>query len=116
MTTSPIIETVELGFPWVGLDPFIMTVHHVDHYPAGDAQLGPVASLASTRQDMQASFSPDGRQVAFLSNRGGANQIWVASWPGGRPAPVPTGNETVLAFDWAPRHFSDDSSVRTLPR
>ena len=24
---NPIVDTVELGFPWVGLDPFIMTVH-----------------------------------------------------------------------------------------
>jgi redox-sensitive bicupin YhaK (pirin superfamily) len=42
---NPIIKTVELGFPWTGLDPFIMTVHHVDHYPAGNDELGPTASL-----------------------------------------------------------------------
>ena len=47
--TSPIIKVEELGFPWVGLDPFIMTVHHVDHYPAGNDQLGPVTSLAGRR-------------------------------------------------------------------
>ncbi len=44
-----IIETVKLEFPWVGLDPFIMTVHHVDHYPAGNAELGPIGSLAGRR-------------------------------------------------------------------
>jgi redox-sensitive bicupin YhaK (pirin superfamily) len=47
--TSPIIETVELGFPWTGLDPFIMTVHHVDHYPAGNDHLGPAAALTGRR-------------------------------------------------------------------
>jgi redox-sensitive bicupin YhaK (pirin superfamily) len=36
---------VELGFPWPGLDPFIFTVHHVDHYPEGNDVLGPAASL-----------------------------------------------------------------------
>ncbi len=46
MPTNPIIEIVELGFPWVGLDPFIMTVHHVDEYPEGNEQLGPVTALA----------------------------------------------------------------------
>jgi redox-sensitive bicupin YhaK (pirin superfamily) len=46
MTANPIIEVVELGFPWMGLDPFIMTMHHVDHYPAGNDQLGPLAPLA----------------------------------------------------------------------
>lgn len=42
---EPVAEIVELGFPWRGLDPFIFTVHHVDAYPAGNDQLGPVASL-----------------------------------------------------------------------
>jgi redox-sensitive bicupin YhaK (pirin superfamily) len=41
-----VIELVELGFPWEGLDPFIFTVHHVDAYPAGNEDLGPDESLA----------------------------------------------------------------------
>lgn len=32
--------------PWPTLDPFLFCVHHVDHYPAGDAHMGPAASLA----------------------------------------------------------------------
>ena len=44
MTTS-IIRLVEQGMPWTGLDPFIFTVHHVDDYPAGSADLGPAVSL-----------------------------------------------------------------------
>jgi hypothetical protein len=47
--SSPIIKVEELGFPWVGLDPFIMTVHHVDHYPAGNDLLGPAAPLGGRR-------------------------------------------------------------------
>jgi hypothetical protein len=47
--TSPIIKTEELGFPWVGLDPFLMTVHHVDHYPSGNELLGPVEPLDGRR-------------------------------------------------------------------
>jgi redox-sensitive bicupin YhaK (pirin superfamily) len=35
-----------LGFPWEALDPFLFCVHHVDHYPAGNAEMGPQASLA----------------------------------------------------------------------
>ena len=53
---DPVIETVDLGFPWTGLDPFIFTVHHVDHYPAGNEELGPPrADLAGRR--MGADFS-----------------------------------------------------------
>ncbi|MFZ0014096.1 MAG: pirin family protein [Acidimicrobiia bacterium] len=42
---SAIKELVQLGFPWEGFDPFLFTVHHVDHYPAGDDRLGPATSL-----------------------------------------------------------------------
>src|SRR3954465_14017261 len=35
-----------LGFPWVTEDPFLFCVYHLDQYPAGNAQLGPQASLA----------------------------------------------------------------------
>ncbi|MEZ5154038.1 pirin family protein [Rhodococcus zopfii] len=34
-----------LGRPWRALDPFLFAMHHVDHYPAGTANLGP-ASVA----------------------------------------------------------------------
>ena len=44
-----------LGFPWVTADPFLFCVHHRDHYPRGDAQLAPVASLAG--RELGADFS-----------------------------------------------------------
>jgi redox-sensitive bicupin YhaK (pirin superfamily) len=34
-----------LGFNWDTSDPFIFCVHHLDHYPRGNDQLGPAASL-----------------------------------------------------------------------
>jgi hypothetical protein len=48
-----------LGFTWETTDPFLFCVHHLDHYPRGNDQLGPAASLAgrnlgqdfSTRND-----------------------------------------------------------------
>lgn len=52
---SPILEVVELGFPWQGLDPFIFTVHHVDYYPDGNDQLGPSESLMG--RNLGADFS-----------------------------------------------------------
>jgi len=44
--TTPILGTVELGFPWQTADPFLFCVHHDDAYPAGNDQMGPAASLA----------------------------------------------------------------------
>jgi redox-sensitive bicupin YhaK (pirin superfamily) len=35
-----------IGFQWRTLDPFLFCVHHDDGYPAGNAALGPSASLA----------------------------------------------------------------------
>ena len=40
-----VLDTVTLGFPWTTLDPFLVTVHHVDHYPAGDGDLSPATSV-----------------------------------------------------------------------
>ena len=44
-----VLELVELGMPWMGLDPFIFTVHHLDDYPAGDDDLGPSSPLSGRR-------------------------------------------------------------------
>src|ERR1044071_2618166 len=41
-----VLETVPLGFPWVAADPFMFCAHHDDAYPAGDARMAPVGSLA----------------------------------------------------------------------
>jgi len=41
----PVLQTVPLGFQWPTVDPFLFCVHHLDHYPAGNADLGPVAPL-----------------------------------------------------------------------
>jgi hypothetical protein len=46
MSNSSILSISPLGFPWQTLDPFLFCVHHLDHYPAGNAAMGPAASLA----------------------------------------------------------------------
>ncbi len=53
---DPVLELVELGMPWTGLDPFIFTVHHLDRYPAGDDAQGPAASLAGRQIGMDFSY------------------------------------------------------------
>ncbi|MCC5953405.1 MAG: pirin family protein [Acidimicrobiia bacterium] len=47
---DPVLQTVELGFQWPTVDPFLFCVHHLDRYPAGNGRFGPAASL-------------DGRQI-----------------------------------------------------
>ena len=41
-----VLQTVPLGFQWPTAEPFLFCVHHLDHYPAGNAEFGPQASLA----------------------------------------------------------------------
>lgn len=38
LADNPILECVDLTWPWVGMDPFLLCGHHIEHYPAGDAQ------------------------------------------------------------------------------
>ena len=46
MSERALLGTRPLGFPWVTDDPFLFCVHHDDAYPAGNARLGPAASLS----------------------------------------------------------------------
>jgi quercetin 2,3-dioxygenase len=43
---DPILQRFPIGFHWPTIDPFLFCVHHLDHYPAGNAAHGPAASLA----------------------------------------------------------------------
>ncbi len=44
---NPIISKPKpLDFTWETSDPFLFCVHHLDHYPKGNQQFGPAASLA----------------------------------------------------------------------
>jgi eukaryotic-like serine/threonine-protein kinase len=46
--------------------------------PGVPASSPPAAAIVSTRSDSIPSYSPDGHRVAFLSNRSGEWEIWVA--------------------------------------
>ncbi len=43
---ATVLAVVPLDFVWATADPFLFCVHHVDAYPAGNAQMGPAVSLA----------------------------------------------------------------------
>ena len=50
----------------------------------------PVKLENSVRQQWDPSYSPDGRGLAFGSNRSGSDQIWVSDAQGGGPFRLPT--------------------------
>jgi Tol biopolymer transport system component/tRNA A-37 threonylcarbamoyl transferase component Bud32 len=69
----------------------------------------PVSLISSSRRQQTPAFSPDGRRIAFASNRSGAGEIWICNADGsdpmaltsfgdtGSPSWSPDGNE--IAFD-----------------
>ena len=49
MSNDPVERIRPLGFPWETVDPFLVCVYHLDAYPAGNEEMGPVGSLADRR-------------------------------------------------------------------
>ncbi len=43
--SNAVLSTFPLGFPWQTQDPFLFCVYHLDHYPKGNGEMGPDASL-----------------------------------------------------------------------
>ena len=60
-----------------------VNVWRVDTLAAGaPASAPPVVAVASTRSDFIANLSPGGDRLAFVSNRSGESEIWVANTDG----------------------------------
>ena len=71
--TRSIINVARLGTPWQTIDPFLVCAHHVDHYPAGNASLGPdvpAAALAGGKQDWRMYFGQTVPGVPAHPHRG----------------------------------------------
>ena len=47
--SNPILSVSTVGFPWQTSDPFLFCVHHLDHYPEGNEQMGPDPELLKGR-------------------------------------------------------------------
>lgn len=84
---------------------------------------GEATSIASGIQwDMQPRFSPDGSEVVFISDRGGASNIWVMNSDGSNPRQISHESfRTLNNPDWSPdgnyiaarKHFTTRRSTGT---
>jgi dipeptidyl aminopeptidase/acylaminoacyl peptidase len=61
-----------------------------------------VEMMARVGSASSPSFSPDGSQIAFLSNMSGVPQVWVVPAKGGYPQMVTSGDDPVEALAWSP--------------
>lgn len=74
----------------------------------GDLWRVPVTGGAARRltwhpaRDRQPKVSPDGRRIAFVSDRAGTDQVFVVPLGGGRPEQVTLHSEGFRLYDWFP--------------
>ncbi|HEY1435680.1 MAG TPA: S9 family peptidase, partial [Thermoanaerobaculia bacterium] len=67
---------------------------------AGGGQ--PRRMTVGEKRDGDPKFSPDGRRLAFLSNRDGGSQIWVMDLAGGDPVRATSFPTEVSDYTWSP--------------
>jgi len=82
MPSAAILKIKPLGFPWETIDPFLFCAYHDDAYPAGNAHMGPAASLA-------------GRQLGQDFSRQGGWSMYHGQTVPGFPSHPHRGFETV---------------------
>ncbi len=69
----------------------------------GNSAGGAGKFLSSTRFEASPAYSPDGKRIAFTSNRGGVRQIWVADAVGSNPVALTKFTEGVAGSpQWSP--------------
>jgi len=60
-------------------------IWRVEVAATGVAPSAPVKFIASTSREFEPAYSPDGKKIAFTSNRSGSMEIWVCNSDGSHP-------------------------------
>jgi dipeptidyl aminopeptidase/acylaminoacyl peptidase len=106
LATAPIVSTVviesaaqTLTAPAAVTDP-----KKISSKP--NAQIEPrsltIEKLYMTRQVGRATWAPDGKSIAFISNMSGRNNLWVVPAEGGWPVQLTVSDERQTAPAWSP--------------
>lgn len=75
--------------------------------PGAPSTSAPVVAISSTRHEYHSQFSPDGRRVAFASDRSGEGEIWVSDPDGSNAVQLTRTN----AQDTNCPHWSPDGQL-----
>ena len=62
----------------------------------------PIKLTAGAKRDDTPRWSPDGKRIAFISDRDGKPQIWLINVSGGEATELTDVKTGVAAFDWSP--------------
>src|SRR5579871_352881 len=67
-----------------------------------DIQAFPIDKLYMTRSVGSNSWSPDGKQIAFVTNTSGRSNIWLVPSEGGWPTQLTVSNQRQTSVAWSP--------------
>lgn len=70
--------------------------------PTPDDLEAAVARMARIGSSRSPSFSPDGKRIAFVSDRSGVPQVWMVSSEGGEPRQITRLEDQVGSVEWSP--------------
>jgi Tol biopolymer transport system component/DNA-binding winged helix-turn-helix (wHTH) protein len=62
----------------------------------------PFVFISSTRSERAARYSPKGNRIAFISNRSGSDELWIAQSDGSDPVQLTIQRTPLAALSWDP--------------
>jgi eukaryotic-like serine/threonine-protein kinase len=82
---------------------FDLNIWRVDLKGPGQKPGLPFRFIASTQVEYYPAFSPDGRRIAFMSQRSGTQEIWVCDSDGSKAAQLTSfGGAAIYGPSWSP--------------
>ena len=103
MSQSPAGDHIKfLRYPAIANDGTIAFTWHDDIWVANPDGSNPRRLTANVARDFQPRFSPDGKTIAFTSDRNGNNDVFIVPVTGGEPKQLTWMSGNDEAVSWTP--------------